>query len=156
MTLEWPPRILSAEKHKQFYKDLLLNEIKGFSNQPISFDKQGSWHFRNKHLSVLLKPVKSIHSRVLISLFSSSATALPVSGKQGWRRRSLSSSTRPIPCPRRLSCPSLSPCLTTAPWTCQRRRSSTSLRRWWWALCFSSIGWSAACHNRSITADWEW
>lgn len=68
-------------------------------------------------------------------VFSSSVTALRVSGKQGWRRKSPSSSTQRTLSPPSPNCPSLSPSSTTVPWTSRRRRSLTSLRRWWWVLC---------------------
>lgn len=67
-------------------------------------------------------------------VFSSSVTALRVSGKRGWRRKSPSSSTQRTRSPPSPNCPSLSPSSTTAPWTSRRRRSLTSLRRWWWVL----------------------
>lgn len=67
-------------------------------------------------------------------VFSSSVTALRVSGKLGWRRKSPSSSTQRTLSPPSPNCPSLSPSSTTAPWTSRRRRSLTSLRRWWWVL----------------------
>ena len=66
--------------------------------------------------------------------FSFSVIVSPVSGKRGIRRRSSWYSTPQIRSLSCLSCPSLSRCLTTAPWTSRKRRSSTSLRRWWWAV----------------------
>lgn len=77
--------------------------------------------------------------------FSFSVIVLPVSGKQARRRRSPLYSTQQIPSLPRQNCLFLSRFLTTAPWTSQRRRSLTSLRRWWWALylfvwCLSYTG----------------
>lgn len=71
-------------------------------------------------------------------VFSSSVTALRVSGRQAWRRKSPSSSTQLTLSPPSPNCPFLSPSSTTAPWTSRRRRSLTSLRRWWWVYaCFA-------------------
>lgn len=88
------------------------------------------------HCSVRLQCLETHQTLV----FSSSVTALRVSGKRAWRRKSLSSSTQLTLSPPSPNCPSLSPSSTTAPWTSRRRRSLTSLRRWWWVVaCFAQF-----------------
>lgn len=66
-----------------------------------------------------------------------SVTESPVFESKARRRRSPSSSIPQTPSPPfRQSCPCPSRCSTIAPWTCQRRRSLTCLRRWWWVFVY--------------------
>lgn len=88
---------------------------------------------------VILKPQQFSILIPEMSLFTFSVIESPVLGKRGWRRRSRLYSIQQIPFLLRLSCLFLSPCLTTAPWTSRRRRSLTSLRKWWWAYVVKNL-----------------